>query len=242
MMVLNRDGHVFIGRRIEGPEHIDATHVWQMPQGGIDEGEDPYPRRCASCYEETSIRSVEKARRDRGMAHLRHPARIASQAWKGKYRGQKQKWYALRFTGNDGEIDIAHPGGGHKPEFVEWRWEPMRELARPGHAVQAADLRAGGEGIFEVRQARAMTQCDRRAGSGARVERLEVIEPRDQLVERGARLHLLDAAFQLADARCEHAAVDVSTASATSASTVSPSADTSAKPPSTTIFCSPPAP
>ena len=52
-------------------------------------------------------------------------ARSAKKAWKGKYRGQKQKWYALRFTGEDSEINIATPGGGHKPEFIEWRWEPM---------------------------------------------------------------------------------------------------------------------
>ena len=51
-----------------------------------------------------------------------------SEAWKGKYRGQTQKWFALRFTGDDSEIDIAQPAGGHKPEFVEWRWEPMQNL------------------------------------------------------------------------------------------------------------------
>ncbi len=63
------------------------------------------------------------------MAHLRHPARHRGDAWGGKYRGQKQKWYALRFTGDDGEINISEPGGGHEPEFVEWRWVAMRELA-----------------------------------------------------------------------------------------------------------------
>ena len=62
------------------------------------------------------------------------PREIVGQAWNGKYRGQTQKWYALRFTGPDSEIDIASPGGGaHKPEFVEWRWEPMRNL--PGLVV-----------------------------------------------------------------------------------------------------------
>ena len=59
------------------------------------------------------------------------PREIVGQAWKGKYRGQKQKWFALRFTGDDSEIDIAHPGGGHhKPEFVAWRWEPVANLPR----------------------------------------------------------------------------------------------------------------
>ncbi|MES1155079.1 MAG: RNA pyrophosphohydrolase, partial [Pseudorhodoplanes sp.] len=57
------------------------------------------------------------------------PRDIVGQAWKVKYRGQTQKWYALRFTGKDSEIDIANPGGGkHKPEFVEWRWEPVKNL------------------------------------------------------------------------------------------------------------------
>jgi putative (di)nucleoside polyphosphate hydrolase len=53
---------------------------------------------------------------------------VAGRAWKGRYRGQKQKWFAMRFTGKDDEINVAHPGGGHKPEFVTWRWEPMQNL------------------------------------------------------------------------------------------------------------------
>ena len=56
------------------------------------------------------------------------PKKIGSKAWKGKYRGQKQKWYALRFTGKDSEINVESPGGWHDPEFVEWRWEPMKNL------------------------------------------------------------------------------------------------------------------
>jgi putative (di)nucleoside polyphosphate hydrolase len=56
------------------------------------------------------------------------PRDIRGQAWNGKYRGQIQKWYALRFRGEESEIDIAHPAGGHKPEFVEWRWEPIANL------------------------------------------------------------------------------------------------------------------
>ena len=56
------------------------------------------------------------------------PSNVAKAAWKGRFRGQTQKWYAVRFTGNEGEINILNPAGGHKPEFVEWRWEPMRNL------------------------------------------------------------------------------------------------------------------
>ena len=68
------------------------------------------------------------------------PREIVGEAWGGKYRGQKQKWYALRFTGNDSEIDIANPGGGHEPEFVEWRWEAMRELPDLVVPFKRADL------------------------------------------------------------------------------------------------------
>ena len=126
--VFNRDGLVFTGRRSDGPEHVDATHDWQMPQGGIDEGEDPYPAALRELYEETNIRSVEKLGEYPGWLSYDIPREIVGHAWQGKYRGQTQKWYALRFTGDDSEIDIVRPGGGkHKPEFVEWRWERLEK-------------------------------------------------------------------------------------------------------------------
>ena len=131
--VLNRDGRAFIGRRINGPEHVDDVHVWQMPQGGVDEGEDPYPAALRELYEETNIRSIEKIGEIADWLFYDIPREIVGRAWKGKYRGQKQKWYALRFSGDESEIDIAHPGGGHEPEFVEWRWEPMKNL--PGMII-----------------------------------------------------------------------------------------------------------
>ncbi|MBZ0139981.1 MAG: RNA pyrophosphohydrolase [Pseudorhodoplanes sp.] len=131
IMLLNRNGLAFIGRRKDGPEHVDEVHVWQMPQGGIDEGEDPWPAALRELYEETNIRSVEKIGEIEGWLTYDIPREIVGQAWKGKYRGQKQKWFALRFTGDDSEIDIAHPGGGHhKPEFIAWRWEPVANLPR----------------------------------------------------------------------------------------------------------------
>jgi len=100
-----------------------------MPQGGIDEGEDPFPAALRELYEETSIRSVEKIGEIEAWLVYDIPREIVGQAWKGKYRGQKQKWYALAFTGDDSEIDIAHPGGGsHKPEFIDWRWEKVGNL------------------------------------------------------------------------------------------------------------------
>jgi putative (di)nucleoside polyphosphate hydrolase len=128
MAVFNRAGRVFIGRRIDGPEHTDATHVWQMPQGGIDEGEEPYPAALRELYEETNIRSVERLAEIADWLIYDIPREIAGKAWNGKYRGQKQKWFALRFTGDDSEIDIAHPAGGHEPEFVDWRWERLEKL------------------------------------------------------------------------------------------------------------------
>jgi putative (di)nucleoside polyphosphate hydrolase len=129
MAVFNREGRVFIGRRINGPEHVDEIHVWQMPQGGVDPGEDTYKAALRELYEETNIRSVEKLGEIPEWLNYDIPPEIAGHAWSGKYRGQTQKWYALRFTGPDSEIDVTHPGGGtHKPEFVEWRWEVLQNL------------------------------------------------------------------------------------------------------------------
>lgn len=128
VMVLNGEGRAFIGRRIDGPEHFDETHVWQMPQGGVDTGEDPWPAALRELYEETNIRSIEKLGEIADWLSYDLPPDLIGHAWSGRYRGQTQKWYALRFTGAESEIDIAHPAGGHKPEFVEWRWEPVANL------------------------------------------------------------------------------------------------------------------
>src|SRR6202166_3607172 len=124
-MVLNRAGRVFIGRRTSGPEHLDMVHAWQMPQGGVDPGEDPWPAALRELNEETSIRSVERLGEMADWLDYDIPRELVGQAWHGRYRGQTQKWYALRFTGEEREINVAAPGGGaHEPEFVEWRWEP----------------------------------------------------------------------------------------------------------------------
>jgi len=128
-MVLDRRGLAFIGRRIGGPEHIDATHVWQLPQGGIDPGENPWPAALRELREETNITSVARLGEIAEWLSYDIPPEIAGQAWNGKYRGQTQKWFALRFTGEENEIDIEHPAGGHEPEFIEWRWEPLQNLA-----------------------------------------------------------------------------------------------------------------
>jgi putative (di)nucleoside polyphosphate hydrolase len=126
--VFNRAGRVFIGRRIDGPEHVDEVHAWQMPQGGIDRDEDPWPAALRELREETNIRSVEKLGEIPEWLSYDIPRAIAGLAWKGKYRGQRQKWYALRFTGDEREIDVAHPADGHEPEFAAWRWERLDKV------------------------------------------------------------------------------------------------------------------
>jgi putative (di)nucleoside polyphosphate hydrolase len=128
IMLLNRDGRAFVGRRSDGPEHVDASHAWQMPQGGVDSDEDPWRAALRELQEETNVRSVERLGETRDWLTYDIPRAIIGQAWKGKYRGQRQKWYALRFVGNESEIDVAHPAGGHEPEFTEWRWERIENL------------------------------------------------------------------------------------------------------------------
>lgn len=128
VMLLNGAGLVFIGRRIGGPEHVDRTHAWQMPQGGIDPGEDPWSAALRELREETNIRSVERLGEIAEWLQYEIPPDILGQAWKGKYRGQRQKWFALRFIGDEREIDIAQPDGTHTAEFAAWRWAPMRTL------------------------------------------------------------------------------------------------------------------
>ncbi len=128
MMVLNRASLAFIGRRIDGPEHIDTSHAWQMPQGGIDPGEEAWPAALRELYEETNIRSVERLGEIADWLNYDIPREIVGQAWNGKYRGQSQKWFALRFLGADSEIDVANPAGTLEPEFAAWRWEPVHNI------------------------------------------------------------------------------------------------------------------
>ena len=133
VMALNRDGFAFVGRRIGGPEHVDLTHAWQMPQGGIDPGEQPWPAALRELREETNIRSVAPLAEIAEWLKYDIPHEIVGLAWKGKYRGQMQKWFAVRFTGAASEIDVEHPEGAQEAEFSAWRWEPMQNV--PGLVV-----------------------------------------------------------------------------------------------------------
>lgn len=131
VMLLNRDGQVFIGRRHSSDSHdqVSDGYAWQMPQGGIDPGEDPYQAAVRELYEETSVRSVTLLAEAPDWYSYDLPSMVAGRAWRGRYRGQTQRWFAFRFEGDESEINISKPGGGHhKPEFDEWRWEEMRRL------------------------------------------------------------------------------------------------------------------
>jgi putative (di)nucleoside polyphosphate hydrolase len=128
--LFNRAGLVWIGRRADaGAEGEGTGHWWQMPQGGLDRGEEPRDAALRELYEETSVKNASVLREAPGWFNYDLPPALVSRSWGGRYRGQTQKWFALRFDGSDDEIDVIHPGGGkHKAEFSEWRWEKLARL------------------------------------------------------------------------------------------------------------------
>ena len=130
IMVLNAQNHVWVGHRIAEPdtEFEGADKLWQMPQGGIDPGEDPFPAALRELYEETGIRSVTLVAEAPNWINYDLPPHLVGIAFKGKYRGQTQKWFAFRFDGEESEIVINPPPGGHTAEFDAWEWRPMDEL------------------------------------------------------------------------------------------------------------------
>lgn len=129
LALFNREGLVFIGRRANRSqrEHVAPGHEWQMPQGGIDAGEDPLSAARRELQEETNVSSVSLLGEAPGWLSYDLPVDIGKEAWRGRYRGQAQKWFAFRFEGPEAEIDILSPAGGHKPEFDAWRWARLAE-------------------------------------------------------------------------------------------------------------------
>lgn len=127
--VFNHEGNVFIGqRRPEGDPEQSAQHgaPWQMPQGGIDKGEDPLRAALRELYEETNITAVSLLAEAPEWIYYDLPDEALGVALKGQYRGQRQRWFAFAFTGKDSEIDVLAPGGGkHEAEFDAWRWERL---------------------------------------------------------------------------------------------------------------------
>lgn len=135
LLVLNGKGRVWVGHRIAEPdsEFSGTSLLWQMPQGGIDEGEEPLPAAHRELYEETGMKSLTLLAEAPHWINYDLPPHLVGIAFKGRYRGQTQKWFAFRFQGDDSEIQINPPPGGHKAEFDEWDWRPMHEL--PGLVV-----------------------------------------------------------------------------------------------------------
>ncbi|MCF4166974.1 RNA pyrophosphohydrolase [Zavarzinia compransoris] len=124
IMLINPDGLVFVGQRID-----NLVEAWQMPQGGIDEGEAPETAAIRELGEEIGTEKAEIVAESRDWLTYDLPAELVPKVWKGRYRGQRQKWYAMRFLGTDADIDI----GTRHPEFAAWRWVPHGDL--PGLIV-----------------------------------------------------------------------------------------------------------
>ena len=121
IVVLNEENKVFVAKRIDNPKDF-----WQMPQGGVVSGEDFLKAAYRELEEETSIKSVKLIRELDGMITYELPERLLGIIWKGKYRGQKQKWFLMRFTGEDKEINI----NTHHPEFLDWKWIELNQLTK----------------------------------------------------------------------------------------------------------------
>jgi len=123
VMLMNRDGEVFVGQRRDRDQE-----AWQMPQGGVDPGEDPQEAALRELWEETGVTrdKVEIVTRSKQALPYELPHELVPNIWKGRYRGQKQTWFLLRFLGEDEDVNIET----EHPEFSEWRWLPADKLVR----------------------------------------------------------------------------------------------------------------
>ena len=119
IVVLNKQNKVFVAKRIDNPKNF-----WQMPQGGVDEGEDFLNAAYRELEEETSIKKVNLIQELEGTITYELPDHLLGIIWKGKYRGQKQKWFLMRFNGEDNEINIKTKN----PEFLDWKWIEIDQL------------------------------------------------------------------------------------------------------------------
>ena len=113
IVVLNNKNKVFVAKRIDNPKNF-----WQMPQGGVDDGEDYLTAALRELYEETSIKEVELIKEIDETLTYELPENLLGIIWKGKYRGQKQRWFLMRYLGNEKEINLKT----NNPEFLEWKW------------------------------------------------------------------------------------------------------------------------
>ncbi|WP_328799526.1 RNA pyrophosphohydrolase [Sandaracinobacteroides hominis] len=126
VMLVNGAGRVFVGQRFDS-----VVEAWQMPQGGIDPGEDPYQAALREMEEETGVKPhlVELIAGTDDWLTYDLPPELVGTIWKGRYRGQRQRWYALRFLGTDADVDLmAHAAAGHA-EFKAWQWADLAQLA-----------------------------------------------------------------------------------------------------------------
>jgi len=118
IIVLNKKNEVFVGKRRDNP-----GDKWQMPQGGVDEGEDNFTAMQRELIEETSIKNIKIIKEIENVFEYELPENLVGIIWKGKFRGQKQKWFITRFLGQDSEINL----NTKHPEFIEWKWlEPIK--------------------------------------------------------------------------------------------------------------------
>jgi len=126
IMLVNAERRVFVGQRIDS-----RVEAWQMPQGGIDDGEDPYRAALRELEEETGVPRALTARIAETADWLQYdlPDELLGGVWQGKYRGQRQKWFALRFLGTDDDIDLAAHALDGTAEFSSWRWVAPAELS-----------------------------------------------------------------------------------------------------------------
>ena len=113
IIILNSQNKIFVGKRIDNPKNF-----WQMPQGGLDKGENYYQAALREMEEETSIKSVSFVKEIDGFISYDLPNNLLGIIWKGKYKGQKQKWFIVKFLGEESEINIKTK----KPEFIDWKW------------------------------------------------------------------------------------------------------------------------